>query len=64
MDSPILINSQAESSCDSLDRRRLVTFQLLTAPHTHDKKKKKKSERDETSKFVISSGKLFREIDE
>lgn len=63
MDSPILINSQAESSCDSLDRRRLVTFQLLTAPHTHDKKKKK-SERDETSKFVISSGKLFREIDE
>lgn len=62
MDSPILINSQAESSCDSLDRRRLVTFQLLTAPHTHDKKKKKA--RDETSKFVISSGKLFREIDE
>ena len=32
MDSPILINSQAESSCDSPDRRRLVTFRLPPPP--------------------------------
>lgn len=40
MDSPILINSQAESSCDSLDRRRLVMFRLLTFLSPKEKRKK------------------------
>lgn len=49
MDSPILINSQAESSCDSLDRRRLVTFRLLTLLA--------KEKREDAIEFAISSRK-------